>query len=413
MSISARFAPLFAASRLPLFNAPRQRVLDAFALAVFDRKYSPAVAAESAGRPPSVLPFDSDRLSSIARQYRFNPIHFFEASKLLSDNAAGSILSVVRDASLAVAAAYRKHLGHSASSDGLLECMAIATSLAHMGQQSRIVLTRRTMPTDPSMDEGALVALVLFDQYLIDPSIAGSALTPLRPDGLLLRNHSSRFGDWLNFDLRGAIEGTSIRWRWKTELPIVESFLADTPHDQDHLRLVLQSAGFAASRDAYTYEDIVMSLVRTDMITPPSAGRFHQSLSGVSGKSPFVATLQSEYHDSSRPTIALRTVEGVRLAFIKHSRSEGEAISIPTHIHRYTGGFEWGYAGSGPQALSAAIAARVFPEFDSAAVRSAATLILEVIRNLDPDQDSHDISVDAIRSIALDAGFDVTPIFQH
>lgn len=408
MSISERFAPLHAASRLPFFNAPRQRVLDAFALALFNRKYAPAAAAEAAGRPPSVLPFDAPRLEGIARDYRFNRIHFFEATRLLSDSEKSASLQFARDCSLAIAAAYRKHFGHPSSGDGLLESLAISNVLSATGHPNRVVLVRRTTASPHPLGDPSLVAVVLLDSYLIDPALAGYASSSPTPLGFVLRNHSAQFGNWIHSDIASAIDGNSISWRWKNELPIVESFLAETPHSDAHLLVVLDASGFAGFPVSAPYSDVVMSLVRTDMLVDHPGTVRQQHYIPHSAQA---GHREGDADDDPNPVIALRTIEGTRVAFIKYDGTSGEALSIPTDIHRYTGGFEWGYAGSGPQALSAAIAAKVLPELDPAMIRAAASVILESIRYLDSDQDSHDIPVKLLRSLVRNAGFPVEAVY--
>ncbi|GAB3742223.1 hypothetical protein GCM10028794_28500 [Silanimonas algicola] len=95
--------------------------------------------------------------------------------------------------------------------------------------------------------------------------------------------------------------------------------------------------------------------------------------------------------------ICLRMVEGTGVAIYKHDGPRGPGDGIPARydLFPHPGGFAWGYAGSGPQSLAWALAARFFPELPKDELALRKDSLLQFISSLSED-DSHDVPVDTL-----------------
>ncbi|REC93358.1 hypothetical protein C8D72_3402 [Kushneria indalinina DSM 14324] len=97
-------------------------------------------------------------------------------------------------------------------------------------------------------------------------------------------------------------------------------------------------------------------------------------------------------------TILLRIVEGAPVALYRHDENGSAELLIPRYDRfQYEGGFEWGYGGTGPQSLSHAIAALVYPAvFVPGAQAEKAQLILDEVVSRLPRGVEMDLAVDQI-----------------
>lgn len=100
--------------------------------------------------------------------------------------------------------------------------------------------------------------------------------------------------------------------------------------------------------------------------------------------------------------VLLRIVEGAGVALYRPTDDSPAELLIPRpDLFQYTGGYAWGYSGTGVQNLCHAIVGKVyeFDQLDKGALYDKAVRLLELLVSVLPRDSDHDVSVSEIKRI--------------
>lgn len=100
--------------------------------------------------------------------------------------------------------------------------------------------------------------------------------------------------------------------------------------------------------------------------------------------------------------VLLRIVEGAGVALYRCTDDDDAELLIPRpDLFQYTGGYAWGYSGTGVQNLCHAIVGKVyeFDQLDKGTLSDKAMRLLESVVSMLPREAEHDISIAEIKRI--------------